>query len=376
VPALFSRQFVFAVLLAVVSTVSALAIGELALRLLRPQARLVIEPPGFYVADPPGRYRLAPGYRGTISNRAEFSIAVRINQHGLRGPDTPPPAADQLRILTIGDSFAFGVGVAEDETFVARLAALLAADDGQAVPLNAGVPAFGVPDAVGWFERHGRELGADIVVLAIFLGNDLVDASPDREEILVVDGLLTPAESPRGLRAWLFRHSELYAAAKAILEKPALRPLRARLGLGEPWTVRILRQELAVYAQGAQQQFALAVEVTEVSLAKLAELADRDGFELVALLVPSELQVDPERWRAALSVLGAEADDYDLELPGRIFRQLLAHHGIAFVDPSRRLAREIGDGRQHYYRLDRHWTPSGHRLAAEELATALRPPSG
>lgn len=317
--------------------------------------------------DPPGRYRLSPGYRGRITNRAEYDNEIRINQAGLRGPELAGGPDEVTRVLAIGDSFTFGVGVEESESFVALLADRLSEAGTAAEAMNAGTPAFGVPDAETWFRLHGAGLAPDVVVLAIFVGNDLIDASPDREEILVVDGLLVPSESARGLKAWLFRHSQLYVAVKGLLETPAFRPLRSKLGLGEPWTLRVLREELDVYRKGAEERLGPAIAATDRALAGLVEQTRASGIELVAMLIPSEVQVDPERWSAAVETLELDPDEYDPGIPTRIFRNLLARHEIAAVEPSAELARRIGAGESLYFRRDRHWTTRGHEVAAGVL---------
>ena len=47
----------------------------------------------------------------------ETNVAVRVNNMALRGPELPTKQADELRILTLGDSSVFGFGVAESEVF-------------------------------------------------------------------------------------------------------------------------------------------------------------------------------------------------------------------------------------------------------------------
>jgi len=355
-----------AAMLALSLTLSLLA-AEIVVRMVRPQPRLVITPGGFYTADPPGRYRLSPGYSGRIYNRAEYSNAIRINQQGLRGGELGARTPDGLRILTIGDSFVFGVGVEDTETFTALLAERFSSSGTETEGLNAGIPAFGVPDAVSWMSRHGVDLEPDLVIMAIFLGNDLVDASPDREEILLVDGLLVPGKSSGGVKAWAYRHSHLYVAIKGLLEQPGLLPLRSRLGLGEPWKVRTLREEFGVYKTSAASDLAAAIEATDQALGRLTALAQAEGFSLMSILIPSEIQVDPERWKGGLASLALDPEDYDAGTPTRIFRSLLERHEIPTLDTGPFFAQGLARGEDLYFRLDRHWTVAGHELAAAEL---------
>lgn len=354
-----------------ISVLLSLLAAEMLVRVVRPQPRLVISPGGFYVADPPGRYRLAPGYRGRIYNRAEYDNEIRINAQGLRGAELGARGDDTVRLLAIGDSFVFGVGVEDGETFAALVADKVRETGRSMEGLNAGIPAFGVPDAVSWLARHGLDLEPDIVVLSIFEGNDLVDASPDREEILIVDGLLVPGESAGGLKAWLHRHSHLYVLLKSLLEQPGFLPLREKLGLGEPWKVRVLREEFGVYRKTAASELAAAIEATRVALGDLVALGEEHGFAVLAMLIPSEIQVDAARWQAGLASLDLDPAEYSPEIPTEIFKGLLDENGIPSLDLGPAFADGLEGGETLYFRLDRHWTTKGHAVAAEALGTFL-----
>lgn len=95
--------------LALTATMAALLVGELAVRLVRPQI-YPVHPPGMYTLDEDAGYALTPSYSGVIE-REEFTVDAR----GLRST-TPMPSHPSLRILTLGDSQAFGFGVADEET--------------------------------------------------------------------------------------------------------------------------------------------------------------------------------------------------------------------------------------------------------------------
>src|SRR6185436_4496340 len=136
-------------LLLAFSLAFSLLIAELAVRLVRPQAVMTVSR-GLYQPDPPRRYLIAPGFRGRITNQAEFDTEVETNREGLRGPEVGPKPAGGLRILAIGDSFTFGVGARQEETWPARLERRMR----NVQVLNAGAPGFGVPDEVAWFETY------------------------------------------------------------------------------------------------------------------------------------------------------------------------------------------------------------------------------
>ncbi|MEE8277850.1 MAG: hypothetical protein V3R89_03930 [Thermoanaerobaculia bacterium] len=340
------------------------------MRLLRPQPLLVISP-GLYVPDPPHRYRLTPGYYGTITNRTEFRHPVAINQAGLRGPAHSAAGPRGRRVLAIGDSFTFGMGVRDEETFIARLPDELRSLGLEAEGLNGGLPGTGIPDVVGWFERHGVTLEPDLVVVAVFLGNDLADAASDREEVVLDEGLIAPKGSATGLRAWLHRHSHLFLLAKNVLSRPGTLPLRRRLGFPDPWILRNMSSEFAIYARTPSATLERAAEASEQAFERLRQLRRARGFRLAALLVPGEVQVDPERWQAALEMLWLEPGALDPQRPTRVFSEMLERVGIPWLDLTAPIAAALAGGETIYYQRDRHWTARGHALAARHLARFL-----
>ncbi len=366
------------------SVVVALLAGELLIRLLRPQEVMTIRPPGLYVPDPPRRYRLRPGYRGELSNLVEFRHAVRVNGLGMRGPEPARRAAPTLRspahddrrealaVLALGDSFTFGVGAAESETYPVRLAADLRAEGVVAEVWNAGAPGYGLPDEAAWYAQWGVPMAPDVVVIAAFLANDLQDAAPG-STVRVVGGELVVDGEGRGsasaaARRWLYYHSHLFRLLKASLLDG---PLRHRLGLAEPWARRQRRGELALYGASLPPALAAGAAASERAIGELAARAGRHHTRLLAVLVPSLPQVDPGAWRVLHAELGVDPRDQDARRPNRLFAAMFSRHGIPVVDTSEALAAALARGERVYYPIDQHLTPLGYELLARQVAAAL-----
>src|SRR5262245_2842209 len=92
-----------------------------------------------HIADPVLGWRNRPLAQTTFES-PEFLVHVRINEHGVRGrPLALEAAPGRRRILLVGDSFVFGWGVEEDETFAAEIERRL--PDSEAVAM--GVAGYG-----------------------------------------------------------------------------------------------------------------------------------------------------------------------------------------------------------------------------------------
>jgi GDSL-like Lipase/Acylhydrolase family len=106
----------------------------------------------------PGAVVLVAGQRTTI------------NADGLRGALHPRERTPgRPRLLMLGDSVAFGFGVADDETFAADLE-----KDGYEV-VNLAVPGYGTDQELLRLERLGAAYRPDVVLLHFCVRNDFVD---------------------------------------------------------------------------------------------------------------------------------------------------------------------------------------------------------
>src|SRR5215468_1230568 len=94
---------------------------------------------------------------------------VRINSLGTRGPEFQlSKPAQTIRILSLGDSRTFGWGLAEDQTFSARLGQMLQEKVGTARKveiINAGVNGWSYDQMFVYFRDIGLGYHPDIVIV-------------------------------------------------------------------------------------------------------------------------------------------------------------------------------------------------------------------
>lgn len=137
-----------------------------------------------YMPDPELGVRLIPGEKMLLSFGGNPVTTVRINKAGFRGEELPEPGPNE--VVVVGDSQVFGLGVEENETFSARLQALL--PNGARV-INAGVPTYGPPEYDKVLAEQLEKRKAKRVVYIVNFANDLLEAQrPNSERHAVWDG--------------------------------------------------------------------------------------------------------------------------------------------------------------------------------------------
>jgi len=160
-----------------------LLLGEAAVRLFRPQNPVAL----MYSDDPQfGFWNLSNlKHKRVRSERNCPFYHITTDAGGYRGarPVAVPKPAGTLRILVLGDSFTFGVGVEDDQTCPAQMerplnpADALGASPATARPVevvNAGCPGWGTENALAFWRARAEQLNPDLLILA-FYRNDLND---------------------------------------------------------------------------------------------------------------------------------------------------------------------------------------------------------
>ena len=152
------------------------ALGEAAFRLIDVDRQLE------YDLDPEVYWKLRPNQTGYLwlGNGSLKSVEARINNLGLRGPDVDVDAHRRIRLLALGDSYTFGVGVGDAETFCAVLERTLGPQRVEVI--NAGVPGYGIFQAERTLRRLATQLHPDVVILTIPTGDVLRQPFATAEE--------------------------------------------------------------------------------------------------------------------------------------------------------------------------------------------------
>ncbi len=310
---------------------------------------------GFIRYDANYGWKLSPGWSGRHRHydyEARYSVDHRSMRH------CPAASGSGRRVLVLGDSYTFGLGVNDAETFSCLISATRTDID----LVNAGVPGYAPDQEMLWL-RDARELFVpDLVVWVLFLGNDLIDTGREfpvqapyakpfaqlnatgRLEIRnqpVVRSSAGPAVSAgRGLTAYLFPHREKWY---------------------ERWRIYRLIEGSVLFAGSIPDQRIREAVNEKVPLfsAVLDDIRKQSRGRLKLVLLPGA---------SVITSPGTLAARYQL-VAATILVGIAGKEGIPVTDLTPVLQAHRND--VLYYAHDGHLTARGHRVVATALEGVL-----
>jgi len=220
-----SRGLLINLSLIIISTLFALFLSEIALRLIGLDPLYVSpERDRFWKYDSLLGWAHQPRQEG-IFETPQFRTFVRINENGLRDRQHSYERQNDIeRILVLGDSFAWGYGVEESERFSQQLEESLGVE-----VINAGVSGYSTDQELLWYRSEGIKYETDLVIL-VLAGNDVGDN--DRQLVstiyykpkfvieegqLVLIGYPVPKTSPQG--RFIYSLSQRSALAYFLVQR-------------------------------------------------------------------------------------------------------------------------------------------------------------
>ncbi|MBU6365016.1 MAG: SGNH/GDSL hydrolase family protein [Gemmatimonadetes bacterium] len=342
---------------------------------------------GFYVRDSVLGWVPRANVSGEHTERGLFTSTFRTNSRGIRGREhaLAKPAGTR-RIVVIGDSFTWGYGVSNGETYADRLEALLPGTE----VINLGVTAYGLRQEIGYLEREGLLYAPDVVVVGLCL-NDIY-----RPELAQPSGTPSylrapvpftassaPADSTAAapptspflaVKRFLGTRSHLYRfVIDRVNGNRQLARTLVRLGIkGTPRGFEAMDPNLMPALRTYPPALAASWDATLAELRELQQLSRARGFRLVLALVPGLQTVVEPALEASLAYSVFDPDDFDPDKPYRELEAFGRATGIEVVNPMGRFREATRAGDAVYHRNEMHFNAAGHALFAQAIAERLR----
>ena len=270
------RQRILGIIVFGIALVISLVVGEAVSRTFVRLPLQRVLPEVTYHHHPVRRFTLQPDQQAFT-----YGVPVRIDERAFRrtGEQRPGQRAD---ILALGDSFTFGMGVRDDETWPAQLKERLERSVGREIAVvNAGTISYGIFQELDLLRASGLATRPRVVVHALYW-NDFMNAGPpppnaprvvDQEGYLAWDKLGRPRGAVQRTVSSLMSSSALLFGLRQAVTAIAGGGTESSYG--------------AAYAAFLER--GLTVEEwkpIEAFYRDLKALSDQHGFQVVSVVMP------------------------------------------------------------------------------------------
>lgn len=271
--------------------------------------------------------------------------------------------------MTVGDSFTFGQGVNDNETYSVKLQEMFKKSHKNVEIINGGYASSFSPDSYFLFlKEKGLDLKPDLVIMGFFIWNDITDLAETQWETVDEAGLptkirsrlrtvdkerhLTFVKPKRRYSIPILSNSHffqlVYSYKQSAFDKllalfdknPNFDPEKEAMAIYDP----------CIFEDDCFPKYQKEWGKTMKVIGATKDLLDQNNISFLVVLIPTKEQLsDPS--------LGLGVNE-------RLW-QFLEAHNIDFLD----LYDEFEKGKvsQLYYTQDSHWMAMGHQLAAEVI---------
>jgi lysophospholipase L1-like esterase len=330
--------------------VALLVVVEIVLRVFAPQLPRTEAAASRALPDSLLGYRYRPNSTARHIT-PEFDVHYRIDENGVRQRDQPVPAdSSAMRILAVGDSFTFGDGNEENDTWLRVAERAVRAKVGpqrhvDVEIINAGVEGYDTRSELLWLEELTPKIRPAIVVLG-FVANDVYTNQP----------VTSPPPPMLHQAGAAFALHSMALAKRLVLQSDRL---YANLFL--------VTARRKYYATAPDSAVTRQMRITRDLLHAMAVYCREHDMQLVVVSIPQQYEVISVARN--LHVAGIDPAIVDEQLA-----PTMRADGCVWIEALPRLAAVYGQShRDMFYRVDGHLTREGNRVLGQLVAATLIP---
>jgi len=377
------KQIIQAIITVAIGVGFALLIGEVVVRIAGVSAPITYLPNPYYGWS----HTPSDHYSSTTEGN---SIDITINSLGLRDFEYQYEMKPEThRTLILGDSFAEAFQVELPSSFPklieSRLNTAQSTVNSSREVINAGTSGYGTDNELLFFRHVGYKYDPDIVLVALYIGNDIRNNWYRLENIdtggynkpyftLGTNSLeinAYPFEQHNSLttklKVFLNRNVRLYSFVRATINRFRDRNITDVTGNSG------VDLDTSLFLDEYPPDWATAWCVTKGLLLMLRDEVEKHDAKILVVIIPTQYQVHEEFWRKKIDAsLTMQELAWDLEKPNRILAEFLIENEIRHIDLLAGFrSHSKSSGQQYYFEHDGHWNPLGHEIGAKLIANEL-----
>jgi lysophospholipase L1-like esterase len=360
------KEKTFKLITLILSIFVALLMGEILLRILRPERMDIATYEDIYVET------YSPTKGGNVislkpnTERKRWGTKIKINSYGERDFEYSLKKKEgTFRIAVVGDSVAFGYGVALEKTFAKVLEKKLNEGcRGHYEVLLFGRPGYSISNVYYAYKDKIEKFSPDVVIYAMVLNDfedSFLDSNKEEKRITNKRSIRTILKMVhRSLFSYFRRHSAIYNLIVDVLFK-----ISVNAGLMDINEGRALD---CFYPDNPN--FKAKFDNTMKWLLLLKKTFKEDGKEFVVCVFPYQFQLDKKSLEYYRSK-GLKLPDKDLMKIQQMIESFCSDNNINFLD----LSEEYLKNNPETLYLDNdygHPNEKGHYVAALSLYDFLK----
>ena len=364
------KRLLFIVLIVGTILLAGLTIGEVFLRYRQRQIKQSkVMDDNLFLYNRLLGWELSRNWQGR-HREFDYDVIYSTNQHGYRGRFTFQSPNESKRYAVLGDSFTFGFGVNDEDTFVRLLNDKFKSNK---IFFNFATPGYSTDQEYILLRDGVAKYTPDAVILIVYLGNDLFDnelkfplqsdlAKPYFE--IANDSLRlknTPVPRERKSQAQQQHDNERMAFLNDRSPIPPPFQVLSRFHL-----LQMARRQFSTFPDLRSEFATRYVHTLRLFLALIAEInteCDKGQSELVVVLLPGKSFIEQPETPAA------QSQEY---LRKRIVSELRGDNMQVIDLASSLRARFEQQPGEWYFPHDGHLTIPGHQVVAELLVRELQ----
>ncbi|HLN87697.1 MAG TPA: GDSL-type esterase/lipase family protein [Candidatus Limnocylindrales bacterium] len=296
---------------------------------------------GMFIADSELLFKIRPNYDAVVDH-PDYHVRVKTHLNldgiGFRGGNSGGPAW----AAAVGDSFTFGVGVEQEDTWVYLLSKALSREI-----INLGIPAQGPAQYTRVLKHYALPIRPKVVFYGFYF-NDLDAAN----RFYRMKRTVIPVN--RYLRQYSVLYNLIGDSRAAVAQEPAPSPSDG---------AELIRRTLERQNGNFEHRWQLTVKELDAALRASQEAQ----IELVMLYLPSRWEVYWESIKARNRLPGS----LDIDRLRRTVVEYCGARKIVCFDLTPALKQAARQGKELYFPIDGHWNKEGNRLVAEALKNYL-----
>ncbi len=332
--------------------------------------------PGMILYDAELGWKLKPYWAGRHTHY-DYDVSYSINSDGFRGKSAAAHLNShnndrEKTFAIVGDSFSFGLGVNDEQTFTALLNAsaentAVFSSGSEYSFLNYSVPGYSTDQQLLLIKKQGDKITRNIV-LVVYLGNDIFDnmrpfplqAEHGKPYFSLQDNrlLLNNVPVPLTRKPAAARNTTISSLVMGKDYKQSFLSgfeISRRLALFQP-DIQLNRERLA-------ERFSDPLKLMSALIAEINSVLQARQGSLTVVLLPGRSYV-----QAPLSVSAG----YQEYFRQSIKKSVTALPAVQVLDLALYLKQYyITQSKQLYYPNEGHLTPMGHQVVAEYLRSQL-----